>query len=130
MASADQERRGPEARNADVKRREFKHNQFIIREGKLGDQAFIIMEGKVEILKTTEEDQKILAVLYQGAMFGEMALIDNELRMASARAVEGPATLLVVTREMFQKKLAGLDPFTRGLIRILADNVRNLSCKG
>ena len=88
------------------------------------------MEGKVEILKTTEEDQKILAVLDQGAMFGEMALIDNEPRMASARAVEGPATLLVVTREMFQKKLVRLNPFTRGLIKILVDNVRNLSCKG
>jgi hypothetical protein len=45
--------------------------------------------------------------------------------MASAKAVDGPTELLVVSRVMFQKKMDGLDPFTRGLIKILADNVRN-----
>jgi len=127
MSPSDQERRSSESRIADVKRRDFKHNQFIFRENEIGDQAFIILEGKVEILKIKEEGHEILAVLDKGAMFGEMALIDNELRMASARAADGPATMLVVTREMFQKKLASLDPFTRGLIKILADNVRKLS---
>ena len=67
----------------------------------------------------------MLATLAKGAMFGEMALIDDDVRMASAKAVDGSAELLVVSRAMFQKKMDGLDPFTRGLIKILADNVRN-----
>ena len=57
-------------------------------------------------------------------MFGEMALIDNEPRMASARATDGNVELLVVARDTFQRKLSSLDPFTRGLIKILAQNVR------
>ena len=126
-----QERRSTENRLADAKRRSYKPKQFIFRERETGDEAFIIIEGKVEILKSTSQGFEPLAVLEKGAMFGEMALIDNEPRMATARVTnDGSATLLIVTHEMFQKKLSGLDPFTRGLIKILADNVRDLSTDG
>ena len=126
-----QERRSTENRLADAKRRSYKPKQFIFRERETGDEAFIIIEGKVEILKSTSQGLEPLAVLEKGAMFGEMALIDNEPRMATARVTnDGSVTLLIVTHEMFQKKLSGLDPFTRGLIKILADNVRDLSTDG
>ena len=125
--NSPQQRRSSASRIDEAKRRSFKPKQFIFRENETGDQAFVIMDGKVEILKLTEQGQETLAILGKGAMFGEMALIDDELRMASARPLEGPATLLVVTREMFEKKLSGLDPFTRGLIKILSDNIRSLS---
>ena len=60
-------------------------------------------------------------------MFGEMALIDDQPRMASAKAVDGPVELLEIDKKMFKKKLGDADPFTRGLINILADTVRNIS---
>ena len=47
-----QDRRSSENRLADAKRRDYKPKQFIFRERETGDQAFIIMDGKVEILKT------------------------------------------------------------------------------
>ena len=130
MDQNSRERRNSQQRFDEAKRRDYKPKQFVFRERETGDQAFIIIEGKVEILKMGQQDQERLAVLEKGAMFGEMALIDNEPRMASARITEdGGATLLIVTAEMFHKKLSGLDPFTRGLIKILADNVRNLSMR-
>ena len=46
-----QDRRSSENRLADAKRRDYKAKQFIFREKETGDQAFIIMDGKVEILK-------------------------------------------------------------------------------
>ena len=126
-----EERRDSQNRLADAKRSNYKPKQFIFRERETGDQAFIILDGKVEILKMTEQGLEPLAVLEKGAMFGEMALIDNEPRMATARVTDdGAATLLIVSHEMFQKKLSGLDPFTRGLIKILADSVRDLSKDG
>ena len=123
-----EDRRRSQNRLDDAKRSNYKPKQFIFRERETGDQAFIIMDGKVEILRTTEQGLEPIAVLEKGAMFGEMALIDNEPRMATARVTDdGAATLLIVSQEIFQKKLSGLDPFTRGLIKILADNVRTLS---
>ena len=63
---------------------------FIFREFETAQEAFIIKSGLVEMTQTIthdgEEKQKIIAVLGPGEMFGEMALIDHELRIATARA--------------------------------------------
>ena len=115
------------ARLSDVGRRRFEKDQFIFREHETGDLAFIIAEGKVEFLKDSNGDLTSLRVLEKGAMFGEMALIDDEPRMASAKAINGPVELLEVSKANFKKKMNELDPFTRGLISILADTVRHMA---
>lgn len=122
---SDDDRPAGGSRINEARRQEFKEGQHIFREGETGDSAFIVFSGNVAIYKPAEEGEQLLAKLAKGAMFGEMALIDDDVRMASAKAVDGAAELLVVSREMFQKKMDNLDPFTRGLIKILADNVRN-----
>ena len=115
------------ARLSDVGRRRFEKDQFIFREHETADLAFIIAEGQVEILKDSGGDLTSLRVLEKGAMFGEMALIDDQPRMASAKAINGPVELLEVSKANFKKKMNELDPFTRGLISILADTVRHMA---
>jgi len=122
---SDAERRNSSSRIGGANRQQFNDGQHIFNEGEVGDSAFIVFGGNVAIYRLTEEGEEHLATLAKGAMFGELALIDDDVRMASAKAVDGPTELLVVSRVMFQKKMDGLDPFTRGLIKILADNVRN-----
>ena len=122
---SDAERPSGSNRIAEANRQHFNEGQHVFREGEVGDSAFIVVDGTVAIYRLPEEGEQVLATLAKGAMFGEMALIDDDVRMASAKAVDGSAELLVVSRAMFQKKMDGLDPFTRGLIKILADNVRN-----
>ena len=65
-----------------------------------------------------------MAVLEPGNMFGEMALIDNKPRMASARTYGGPAKLLVVSQQQFSTMLKPVNPFVRKLLEILATHVR------
>ena len=112
---------------SDVSRRRFEIDHFIFREHEPGDRAYIIAEGNVEILKESAEGLVSLRVLNVGAMFGELALIDNNPRMASAKAINGPVELLEIDKKTFTKKLSDADPFTRGLINILADTARNLA---
>ena len=114
-------------RLADVNRRRFERDHFIFREHESGDRAYIIAEGKVEILKESAEGLVSLRILNVGAMFGELAVIDNCPRMASAKAINGPVELLEIDQKTFTKKLSNADPFTRGLINILADTARNLA---
>ena len=114
-------------RLADIGRRRFEKDHLIFREHESGDNAFIIAEGKVEILRETSEGPMSLRILQKGAMFGEMALIDDQPRMASAKAIDGPVELLEINKKMFKKKLVEADPFTRGLINILADTVRDMA---
>jgi CRP-like cAMP-binding protein len=122
MGDAD---RTSSSRISEANRQHFNEGQHIFREGEVGDSAFIVFGGTIAIYRQTEEGEAVLATLAKGAMFGEMALIDDDTRMASAKAVDGGALLLVVSRAMFQKKMDRADPFTRGLIKILADNLRN-----
>ena len=114
-------------RLADVSRRRFERDHFIFREHESGDRAYIIAEGKVEILKESAEGLVSLRVLNVGAMFGELAVIDNSPRMASAKAINGPVELLEIDQKTFTKKLSDADPFTRGLINILAATTRSLA---
>ncbi len=107
---------------------------FVFREHETAQDAFIIKSGTVEIFKSFDEEGQeprmvTLGKLQAGAMFGEMALIDNEPRMASARAVGGPVEVYVISRGQFDSKLDGVNLFISKLLHILAGNVRSSSEK-
>ena len=107
-----------------IGRKKYDRNQVIFREHENGDMAYIIADGQVQIVKESDNGPTVLGVLETGAMFGEMALIDDKPRMASAKAINGPVELLIVSKANFQKKMDQLDPFTRGLIKFMAEIVR------
>ena len=70
----------------------------------IGKEAYIIKSGKVEIFEIETnnlvEKELVLGVLETGAMFGEMALIDDNPRMASARAVGSDLILKVIKKSL------------------------------
>lgn len=119
-------RSGADRRDVTIETREVKDGQYVFRQRETGEIAFLLISGTVEIVKTIEDEDVVLATLEKGSMFGEMALIDNMPRMASARAV-GHVQLKIITREMMDKKIATMDPFARGLIRVLSQHVREMA---
>ena len=123
--SEEDDRRSTLSRISDAKRLQLSDGQHIFREHESGDAAYVILDGQVAIYRTGEKGEQMLATLGKGAMFGEMALIDNQTRMASAKSI-GNSQILVVTRDAFLKRMSSLDPFTRGLIKILAENIRTI----
>lgn len=111
-----------------IERKVLYAGQYIFREGEEGNLAYLVQEGRVEIIKRTPAGDKLLGDVSRGGIFGEMALVDNQPRMASARAAE-QTTLIVVTREQFEKKLKDADPFIRGLLNIFVRNIRQMANK-
>ncbi len=91
-----------------------------------GADAFIVLLGRIEIFKTINNKDVILGTVEEGGMFGEMALIDDRRRLASARAIDGDARLMVITRDLFTRRLSNLAPFQRALIKVLSDHVRSV----
>lgn len=65
---------------------EVASGEHVFREGDLGTEMFLIQEGEVEIYTGSGEDAKSLATLERGDFFGEMALLEDRPRSASARA--------------------------------------------
>lgn len=121
------DRRKSDRRVASVETRTILENQYVFRENETGDLAFVVKKGAVQISKTDGSSELVLGTVGTGGMFGEMALIDESPRMASAKATGGPVELMVISRQMFERKLDTMDPFTRALINILAQHVRTLA---
>ena len=113
-------------RDTVVERKTFAEGDYVFRQGSNGRTAYIVQDGNVDIVRTyDDETEKVLGSVGKGGIFGEMALIDDSPRMASARAT-APTTVIVVTEQMFLHKLDRADPFIRGLMHILSDTIRRM----
>jgi hypothetical protein len=85
--------------------------QMIIRQGEIGDCAYFIQSGEVEILQRDDGKDVPLNILGKGDYFGEVALLSAQKRSASARAT-APTELAVLGRENFLTMLRTI-PCTR-----------------
>ncbi len=94
------------ARTQVVNEAHFEPGDFIIRQGDVGDQFYVIVSGEVEVFKELPNGQKIpLARLGKGEFFGETALMTGRRRNASVRATS-PVDLMCLGRDEFNN-LAG-----------------------
>tara|TARA_B110001454_G_C12634153_1_gene398311 strand:- start:262 stop:1002 length:741 start_codon:yes stop_codon:yes gene_type:complete len=101
----------------------FKKGGDIIEEGMLGDCAYIIEQGSVEVSKLTPHGEKqVLGVLGKSEIFGEMGLIDGLPRCATVTALE-TCVLSVCSKETFNN-LADHNP--ESLLPIFKVLVRRL----
>ncbi len=109
-----------------LNRKVFYPSDVVFKEGDPGDCAYLIEKGEIRITKGTPEGEIELGRLGPGAIFGEMAMIDKQPRMAKATALN-ETTVTFVNHVMFENKLAAADPFLRALLNIMVRNVRQLS---
>jgi CRP-like cAMP-binding protein len=77
-------------------------------EGMTGEVLYIIKSGKVDIGKKTEKGELVIASLGPGEFLGELSIIDEGKRSATARVVQD-SELIVITKKCFHDILQG-DP--------------------
>jgi putative peptide zinc metalloprotease protein len=83
---------------ARLERLEVSTGDTIIRRGEAGEECYVLRSGRVEVLTSgARGDERILATLDPGSLFGEAALLTDGLRNATVRALK-PSTLLVLRR--------------------------------
>ena len=109
-----------------LQRQAFKPGDTIFKDGEEGRMAYIIQTGEVEIIKPMNGKDHVLGTIGEGGMFGEMALIDAQPRMATARTTLA-TTVICVNQQMFEDKMNEADPFIRGLLNMFAGFIRELT---
>ncbi len=82
--------------------RSYPKGTMIFSECQTGSDMYIIQSGQVKITKVVDNNEVILAVLKKGEFFGEMALLENKPRSASAIAFED-CKLMVVNKQNFNQ---------------------------
>lgn len=103
-----------------MSRRRFPADTEIIRQGDVGHEFFLIVEGTVEVsMADDEDDEKVrhLADLGPGEFFGEAALISGEPRNATVTS-KSEALLYVLDQETFQAALDASATFKEQLLRV------------
>ena len=105
-------------------RRRYPKDTVVFFENEEGDSFFMILEGRIKVTILGDDGREvILSMLGAGDFFGEMALLDNEPRSATAIAVE-ETELLSLNRTDFQTVLTDNRSITTALIKILTARLR------
>jgi CRP/FNR family transcriptional regulator len=100
----------------------YAKDQIIFCENEPGDELYIIKKGSVKISKLISEKETILAVLKEGDIFGEMALLDNKPRSATAIAAED-CEVAAINRQNFDKLVIEQPLMAERLITLLSERI-------
>ena len=102
----------------------FEAGSRLFKEGEVGDKAYLVVSGMIEIVKQMGENETmVVASLGKGEIVGEMALIDDAPRAASARVVDR-AELVIIDRANMEARLAGTDPVVKQLLKVFVNRLR------
>ncbi|MEW5821411.1 MAG: cyclic nucleotide-binding domain-containing protein [Cyanobacteriota bacterium] len=102
----------------------YKAGKTIIREGDKGTEAYIIVDGQVEVFRKAKDGSEIiLTKLGNNQMFGEICLIDDTMsRCASVRAITD-VVVAVITKESFIEKIQSTPTPVRSILKIMAKRI-------
>jgi EAL domain-containing protein (putative c-di-GMP-specific phosphodiesterase class I)/CRP-like cAMP-binding protein len=106
-------------------REKFSAGQVIFRQGEIGDCAYVIEEGSVEVCAHLNGLERRVSLLDQGELIGEVALIDHQPRTATVRAV-AETVLVPIRREFIEELLEKTDPVIRHLLRVILERFRTV----
>lgn len=102
----------------------FDSDKVIFAENTLGYNFYIILDGSVEIIKDYEQDnQDSLIILKKEESFGELALIDNFPRSATA-ITRSKTVLLSISRDDFHSVVKNSAPISFSIMKSLSTMIR------
>ena len=96
----------------------------LFTEGSLGDKAYVIVEGQIEILKVSEGRPVLLAVRQPGEVIGEMSLLEAAPRFASGRA-RTDSVLLEISHAQLNELLNSSPSAARAMLYTFISRLRS-----
>jgi hypothetical protein len=101
----------------------FKHGEAFVSEGELGDEMYIVVSGRVRVVKGAQE-RKVIAVRGPGEFVGEMSILTHEPRMASLIA-DGDVFALCLEQSKFEQMLIEKPEIGLSVMRALIQRLKD-----
>jgi signal transduction histidine kinase/predicted CoA-binding protein len=98
--------------------------EMLFAEGDTGDRAYIVQDGRLEIVKNSSGREVLLSVRQAGEVFGELALLEEAPRMAGVRA-RTDSMLLTLHKEHLDNLLAHSPSAARAMLQTVLAHWRN-----
>jgi CRP-like cAMP-binding protein len=102
--------------------RVFQANEIIFCEYEPGDKFYLIQSGRVKLVKNTGEFERTLDILQPSEMFGEMAILENSPRTATAIALD-EVKALELSAENFEILMHGNPQLAFKLLQIFSKRI-------
>jgi CRP/FNR family cyclic AMP-dependent transcriptional regulator len=100
----------------------YDDNEVIFYTGDLADSAYVIMDGKVDVLTETDTGPVVAITLEQNQLFGEMALLNNVPRNSTLKA-SGKLRVMRISGETFLRLLCENSELALDVMRQLSDKL-------
>jgi len=104
----------------------YPENSTVIKQNDVGETVFLVIEGKVEVIKELADKNKmVIANIGEGDSFGEMALLENEPRSASIRTTE-QSRFLIIHQQEFKETAMEFPGIALKICKVLSRRIRSL----
>jgi NADH dehydrogenase len=111
-------------RGAGIARQHYESDEVVFREGDKGDRLYVVVNGTIQIVSEKPgQPTTLIAELGAGDCFGEMALVSDQPRNATARTA-GAVDVLTVDREAFHQLFAHLPPLRTLFQQLIAQRLK------
>jgi serine/threonine-protein kinase len=107
-------------------RRCFEAGDLLMSEGEIGEEAYVLISGKIEVFKQMAGEEISLVLLGPGDVVGEMAMISDAPRSASVRAI-ADTEAVVITKDTMRRGLSNLPPWMEQVITAVVERLRSAS---
>ena len=108
--------------------RQYGDGEWIIRQGDVGNDMFVVQDGHVEVIRQEEGEQAVLAELGPGDCFGEMAIFEREVRSASVRS-RGTSRVLTVDKRTLLRRFQEDPSLALNILETLSHRIRVLDAE-
>ena len=109
----------------DIQNVTYPKGKVLFKQGEKGTAAYIVNSGAIGLYREAQGRKIPLATVRKGELFGEMAVVDNSPRMATAFTLE-ESSLMVISVDMMMDKMRKADGFIRALISMMMSNLRHV----
>jgi CRP/FNR family cyclic AMP-dependent transcriptional regulator len=106
-----------------MKKEAFRQHQTIFKAGDQASKVYLLARGSVGIFLPDNDSKEPNFLIPESEIFGEMGVIDDELRMADARAMED-SELVSLTKDEFEKIVSESNIFVRAILGVLSERLR------
>ena len=106
--------------------KKFKKHQFLFSQGETAREMYLIIDGKVKIMKNVSGKLIDIAELGEKSFLGEVALFRDDKHGSNAVA-ETDVEVAVINKETFQKEFDALPSWFQTMIRTMAERLHNTS---
>jgi CRP-like cAMP-binding protein len=103
---------------------EYAASEMIFEEGSTGRELFVVLDGKVDIVKNSGADRTVIVTLGKGEFFGEMAVIDGSSRSASAVAAVPGTRVMRINHARFVYLVSQQPAFALMIMDALSKRLR------